>query len=161
MAKRAALLTAAALALTGLGTAGWAAWSSTSASHGEHLAGPTIAIQVIPPREPDLRPGLILPVGALRNGYHHDPDRLKGLAILDAPVESARLEWYEPLPDAASIIVTVPLETAPARRPAPTLDRNDYSFGFDAPQPDYAAEREARQSALPDAPPAVSDSVFY
>lgn len=157
MAKSAVFLTSAALALTGLGAAGWAAWNSTSAAHGDRRAGSTIAIEVVPPREPDLQAGPILPVGELRNGYRHDPERLKGLAA-DLPVESAWLEWYEPLPDPASIIMAAPLEPPPVRQPE--LDRNDYSFGFDAPQPDYAAEREARQSALSD-PPAVSDSVFY
>ncbi|AYG95735.1 hypothetical protein D8I30_11510 [Brevundimonas naejangsanensis] len=157
----AALLTAAALTLTGLGAAGWAAWNSTSAAHGERQAGPTIAIEVVPPREPNLRPGPILSVGELRNGYHHDPERLKGPAASDLPVESAWLEWYPPLPAPTSIIVAVPLEPPPARPPAPTLDRNDYNFGFDAPRPDYAAEREARQSALSKAPPAAPDSIFY
>lgn len=161
MAKSAVFLTAAALALTGLGAAGWA-WNSTSTAHRDHHSGSTIAIEVVPPREPDLPPSSILPVGDLQNGYHHDPARLKGLTAFDAPIESAWLEWYEPLPEPATIIMAVPLEPAPARRPAPTLDRNDYSFGFDAPQADYAAERTARQSALSDPPPAaVSDSLFY
>lgn len=161
MAKTAAILTVAALVLTGLGAGGWAAWNSTSAAHGDPQAGSTVAIEVVPPREPDLRPGPILPVGELRDGYRHDPERLKGPTPLDLPFESAWLEWYEPLPDPTTIVVTGPLEPAPIRRPATQLDRNDYSFGFDAPQPDYAAEREARQSALTDSAPVISDSVFY
>lgn len=161
MAKTAAILTIAALALTGLGAAGWAAWNSTSAAHGDPQAGSTVAIEVVPPPEPDLRPGPILPVGELRDEYRHDPERLKGPSPLDLPTESAWLEWYEPLPELTSIIVTVPLDPAPLSRRAPEMDRNDYSFGFDAPQPDYAAEREARQSALTDAAPVISDSIFY
>lgn len=161
MTKTAALLTFAALGLTALGSGGWAAWNSTSAAHGEPQPGSSVAIEVVPPREPELRPGPILPVGELRDEYRHDPDQLRGPSPMDLPVESAWLEWYEPLPEFPSIIVSVPMDPAPSRRRTPDMDRHDYSFGFDAPKPDYAAERDTRQSALARSAPVVSDSAFY
>ncbi|SJM53712.1 hypothetical protein FM111_04005 [Brevundimonas diminuta 3F5N] len=166
MNKSAIILASAALVLTGLGAAGWAAWNSTSAAHGGRASGSAVAIDVVPPVEPDLPVGSIMAVGELRGGYEHDPERLAALPGDDEPyVESA---WLELMPD----LPTPPTHDAPptiirptAPPPAPQLKQDDYGFGFDTPQPDYAAEREARQSALKDPPApdtrAASDSVFY
>jgi len=160
MNKSAVILASAALVLTGLGAAGWAAWNSTSAAHGGRASGPAVAIDVVPPVEPDLPIGSIMAVGELRDGYEHDPERLAALPGEDEPyVESAWLELtpdLPPLPEQA----TPPTIVRPSPpQPAPQLERDDYGFGFDTPQPDYAAEREARQSALDQ--PSASDSVFY
>lgn len=166
MNKSAVILASAALVLTGLGAAGWAAWNSTSAAHGGRASGSAVAIDVVPPVEPDLPVGSIMAVGELRDGYEHDPERLAALPGDDEPyVESA---WLELMPD----LPTLPTHDAPptiirptAPPPAPQLKQDDYGFGFDTPQPDYAAEREARQSALKDPPTpdtrVASDSVFY
>ena len=165
MNKSAVILASAALVLTGLGAAGWAAWNSTSAAHGGRASGYGVTVEVVPPVEPDLPPGSIMTVGELREGYEHDPERLAALPGDDAPyVESAWLELLPELPpppahDAPTII------RPRTPQPAPQLDQDDYGFGFDAPQPDYAAEREARQSALREPPSSearrASDSAFY
>src|SRR5690606_19766664 len=144
MAKRAVLLTAAALVLTGLGAAGWAAWNTTSAAHGDRQPSSTITIEVVPPTEPDLpSSGSVLAVGELQGGYEHDAERLAGLADeTEPPVEGAWLElWPDPAaPDDAEPPAFPPPPSSPPARPL--LDREDYSFGFDAPQPDYEAERQ-------------------
>lgn len=150
MARRAALLTAAALVLAGLGAAGWAAWNSTSAAHRDRLATSAITIEVVAPTEPDLpSPGSVLAVGELQGGYEHDADRLIGSADeAESYVESAWLELspeFETPDEAPSPPVVASLPPAAPPQAPSSLDREDYSFGFDAPQPDYEAERRARQ----------------
>lgn len=165
MNKSAVILASAALVLTGLGAVGWAAWNSTSAAHGGRASGPAVAIDVVPPVEPDLPIGSIMAVGELRDGYEHDPDRLAALPGEDEPyVESAWLELTPDLPPLPEQEAPPTIVRPSPAQPAPQLERDDYGFGFDAPQPDYVAEREARQSALNDPPSetrATSDSVFY
>jgi len=153
MSRSAVILASAALVLTGLGAAGWAAWNSTSAAHGEPVSDYGVTVEVVPPIEPDLPPGSIMAVGELRDGYEHDAERVAALSGDDEPyVESAWLE-LTPEPSRPPYYDT-PSDPGPplSSRPAPELERDDYGFGFDAPQPDYAAERAARQSALRDGP---------
>nr|WP_313416608.1 hypothetical protein [Brevundimonas diminuta] len=160
MNKSAVILASAALVLTGLGAAGWAAWNSTSAAHGGRASGSAVAIDVVPPVEPDLPVGSIMAVGELRDGYEHDPERLAALPGEDEPyVESAWLELTPDLPPLPEQVTPPTIVRPSPPQPAPQLERDDYGFGFDTPQPDYAAEREARQSALDQ--PSASDSVFY
>lgn len=162
MNKSAVILASAALVLIGLGAAGWAAWNSTSAAHRTRASGPAVAIDVVPPVEPDLPAGSIMAVGELRDGYEHDPERLIGPDADQAYVESA---WFELSPDvSAPSDIHVSLAAPPASsQSAPQLEQDDYSFGFDTPRPDYVAEREARRSGRKDPPPSrsASDSVFY
>ncbi|MEN5114380.1 hypothetical protein ABE453_10175 [Brevundimonas diminuta] len=163
MNRNAVILASAALVLMGLVAAGWAAWNSTSVAHGGRGSGPAVAIEVVPPVEPDLPVGSIMAVGELRDGYDHDPDRLAGVPGDDEPyVESAWLE-LTPDPPPPEQETTPPLIRLSPPQPAPQLEGDDYGFGFDVPQPDYAAEREARQSALrePLETRRASDSVFY
>ncbi|WP_225212213.1 hypothetical protein [Brevundimonas guildfordensis] len=166
MTRSAVILTAAALALTSLGAASWAAWNSTSAAHGELISGASVAIAVVPPVEPDLPPGSIMTVGELRDGYEHDPERLVPMTGDAEPYfESAWLELMpEPtLPPASYGALSGSVDMA--SRPAPELARDDYGFGFDTPQPDYAAERAARQSALQERPQPqnspAAEEMFY
>lgn len=149
MNRNALSLACAALVLTGLGAAGWAAWSSTSSAHRARAAGPAVAIDLVPPVEPDLPPGSIMAVGELRDGYEHDPERLARPLDEEPYVESAWLELTPdpPPPGQSDAPLTI------IRPAAPRLEREDYGFGFDTPQPDYAAERQARQSAFKDPPP--------
>ena len=160
MNRNALSLACAALILTGLGAAGWAAWSSTSSAHRARAAGPAVAIDLVPPVEPDLPAGSIMAVGELRDGYEHDPERLARPVDEEPYVESAWLELTPdpPPPQPADEPLTI------ARPAAPELGQDDYGFGFDTAQPDYAAEREARQSALRDSPPSrrtASDDPAY
>lgn len=149
MKKRTAILASAALVLTGLGAAGWAIWNSTSIAHREKASGYGVTVEVVPPVEPDLPAGSIMTVGELRDGYEHDPDRL---APPEDPDESAtESAWLELTPashvDEAETPRVPPVATL-TEPPRPHLERDDYGFGFDAPRPDYQAERRARISAL-------------
>lgn len=166
MSRSAVILASAALVLTGLGAAGWAAWNSTSAAHGGRGSGHGVTVEVVPPIEPDLPPGSIMTVGELRDGYEHDAERVAASPGDDEPyVESA---WLELTPEPSQPpYYDTPSEPGPplSSRPAPELERDDYGFGFDAPQPDYAAERAARQSALQERPPRqnrpAAEEIFY
>ncbi|MGX1802952.1 hypothetical protein ACWIDJ_11520 [Brevundimonas naejangsanensis] len=153
MSRSAVIMASAALVLTGLGAAGWAVWNSTSAAHGGRVSDYDVTVEVVPPVEPDLPPGSIMTVGELRDGYEHDAERVAAPPRDDEPyVESA---WLELTPEPSQPpYYDTPSDPGPplSSRPAPELERDDYSFGFDAPQPDYAAERAARQSALQERP---------
>ena len=152
MSRNAVILACAALVLTGLGAAGWAVWNSTSAAHGGRDSGHGVTVEVVPPVEPDLPPGSIMAVGELRDGYEHDAARVAAPPGDDEPyVESA---WLELTPEPPPPYYDAPLDTGSplSSRPAPELERDDYGFGFDTPQPDYAAERAARQSTLQERP---------
>ncbi|MEN5051224.1 hypothetical protein [Brevundimonas naejangsanensis] len=166
MSRSAVILASVALVLTGLGAAGWAVWNSTSAAHGGRVPGYGVTVEVVPPVEPDLPPGSIMTVGELRDGYEHDAERVAAPPRDDEPyVESA---WLELTPEPSQPpYYDTPSDPGPPRssRPAPELERDDYSFGFDAPQPDYAAERAARQSALQERPQRhnrpAAEEMFY
>lgn len=148
MNTRTAILASAALILTGLGAAGWAMWNSTSAAHGGRASGYGVTVEVVPPVEPDLPAGSILTVGELRDGYEHDPERL---APLNDPDESAiDSAWVELTPALADEAVAQPAPPVVTMVPPsrPELVPDDYGFGFDAPRPDYQAERQARLSTL-------------
>lgn len=166
MSRSAVILASAALVLTGLGAAGWAVWNSTSAAHGGRVSDSGVTVEVVPPIEPDLPPGSIMAVGELRDGYEHDAERVAAPSGEDAPyVESAWLE-LTPEPSQPPYYDTPSEPAAPLlSRPAPELARDDYGFGFDTPQPDYAAERAARQSALQERPPSqarpAAEEMFY
>ncbi|WP_415287225.1 hypothetical protein RSD66_08000 [Brevundimonas sp. S1H14] len=166
MSRSAVILASAALVLTGLGAAGWAVWNSTSAAHGGRAPGYGVTVEVVPPVEPDLPPGSIMTVGELRDGYEHDAERVAPPPRDDEPYgESA---WLELTPEPSQPpYYDTPSDPGPPRssRPAPELERDDYGFGFDAPQPDYAAERAARQSALQERPQRhnrpAAEEMFY
>ncbi len=167
MSRSAVILASAALVLTGLGAAaGWAVWNSTSAAHGEGAPDSGVTVEVVPPIEPDLPPGSIMAVGELRDGYEHDAERVAALPSEDAPyVESAWLE-LTPEPSQPPYYDTLADHGPPlSSRPAPELAPDDYGFGFDTPQPDYAAERAARQSALRERPQPqnrpAAEEMFY
>lgn len=145
MNKRTTILASATLVLIGLGAAGWAMWNSTSAAHGGRASRYGVTVEVVPPIEPDLPPGSIMAVGDLRDGYEHDPERLAPLEDPDeSPVETAWLE-LAPADQGSSLAPPVVTMETP---PRPSLEGDDYGFGFDAPRPDYHAERQARISSL-------------
>lgn len=159
MARHAVLLTVVALILAGLGAAGWSAWKTTSAAQGRRPSSSTITLEVVPPTEPDLpSTGSVLAVGELQDGYEHDPERLAGSTEDPEPgVENA---WLELRPEAAApddvepSALMAPSVASPSQA-VPHLDSEDYSFGFDAPQPDHEAGRRARQSVT------QQDSLVY
>lgn len=152
------LLTTAALILVGLGAAGWAVWNSTSTAHGDRSDGRRIAVDVVAPHEPDLIPGPVLSVGDLRDGYEHDPERLEPPAPLDDPyLETPALEsaWLEPEPAPTP---NDPESLTLERRPPPRLEEGDYSFGFDAPEPDATQPAPVER---PRPPRSRDDAIFY
>lgn len=128
------LLASLALGLTAAGAGGWAAWNSTALAHRDADAG-TMTVAVVAPQEPEPRPGGIMTVGELRNGYVHDPGRLDPPAVLDADdvyLDDAWLQPEAPLgppPDDAFAPAWTPPVATPVR-----LEPHDYSFGFDAPR---------------------------
>ncbi len=131
------VLTGLALSLAVVGAGGWAAWNSTASAHQNPREG-TLQIEVVAPREPELPQRAILAVGALRDGYVHDADRLQPPAILDAEygayVEAA---WTEPEPLAEPMERDDRLVWTSLRPVAPPrLEPDDYSFGFDQPLPE-------------------------
>lgn len=117
------------------------------------IDSPLIQIRLVPPVEPEVEPGAVMEVGDLRDDF----DRA---ALIRAEEEAANaytaayvegddygpvVEAYAP-PRPAMVILPAP----PPRR---EIDlRRDYvgsptAYGFDAPRPDYAAERRAAYEA--------------
>jgi len=107
-----------------------------------------MAVEVVAPVEPAVAPGGTMEVGDLVDGYTHVPiqPQSQGEDAYDAGYQTA---WVEPLPplpepgvwrsDGAVVTPT---------QPQPEVIRSGGRFGFDAPGPDYAAERRARQERL-------------
>lgn len=113
----------------------------------ENGASPHLRIALVAPREPTPTPGPVMPVGALRDDYVHDPAALNPAASPDVWLQVA---WIEPpgdLPAPTAVTFDAP-PSSPADSEPITLDPGDRSFGFNAPRPDYAAERESRRARL-------------
>lgn len=112
------------------------------------LGGDRMQVEVVAPVERLVEPGGILEVGELVDGYSHAAiqPRAEGPDVYDAENQTA---WIEPAPPPMPIAaspwsdggtVVQPTESPPELR--------EGNFGFDAPGPDYAAERRARQDRL-------------
>lgn len=106
---------------------------------------PNVSIDVVAAREPVPEPGGVMDVGDLANGYTHQ--------VYGPPPAVYRLPQDiagdEAPPRVAPRRVERPAETAPEPAPPPVnAERRErpgrWSFGFDAPGPDYAAERRER-----------------
>ena len=108
------------------------------------VRGPAVSIAVVAPREPVPEPGGVMDVGELADGYTHrayarpvDVRALPDYGYDDAPPPPP-----EPRRDERPRIM------APEPAPAPVIvERREprrWSFGFDQPRPDYAAERRER-----------------
>lgn len=120
------------------------------ASAGGVLGGEQMQVEVVTPVEPEVQPGETMDVGALVDGYTHValPAQATGDEVHVADYETP---WVEPLPPVreASRVAwrgDVVESEAPARVEVTRSDGG--RFGFDAPEPDYAAERRARQERL-------------
>ncbi|MDP2765616.1 MAG: hypothetical protein Q8O54_12360 [Brevundimonas sp.] len=104
--------------------------------------GPNVSIDVVAAREPVPAPGGVMDVGNLANGYSHQV-YAQPPAVYRLPRDIA---GDEGLPRVAPRRVERPPETAPQPPPPPVIAERPgrWSFGFDAPGPDYAAERRER-----------------
>jgi len=138
---KAATATIAALGLAALLAGGWMLWRSTSAAHGPTPNGPSISVDVVAPVEPELVAGPMLAVGALSDGYEHDPERMSPpipYASDEAALDSAWIEATSPLPPPSVVVIETPA-SAPMPRIV-RLEPDDYSFGFDRPLPEAVAK---------------------
>lgn len=145
----------AAVAILGLGAAGAAGLpggGGAVASMGEGLR-----IEVVQPPAPEIEPGSRMDVGELVDGYRH--------VSFERPDFRDRFEefyadaWLEPLPPLPDPPrwrrETRPAEHPPAElrptSPQPSMEersRPANPYGFDAPSPDYHAERRARRERM-------------
>ncbi len=127
------------------------------------LDGDRMQIQVVAPTEPEITPGAVMEVGELVDGFEYVPP---------APPEAEPALWapsddeFDPpasLPsgrksDFEDARIDAPAPPEPPRRERVT-DGLARWFGFDAPERDYRAEREARR-ARREAPEQARDDRF-
>jgi hypothetical protein len=104
-------------------------------------------IAVVAPTERSVAAGGPMDVGELVDGYEHVPipARTSEMDTYDPGYETA---WLEPLPTSPrlrSAQEAYAVQPAVAAAPA---GQGGSRFGFDAPGPDYAAERSARRERL-------------
>lgn len=129
--------------------------------------GRTLNIAVVAPVEPVVEPGGTMDVGQLNDSFDRavlervaEPpmdDTLPPPAwIGDASLGDAVPRMPMPTPVSDTRVVEVPLSAGGTT--ADPLADGSRAFGFDAPRPDYAAERRLRWSRL-DAAPAESATV--
>lgn len=113
------------------------------------LAGDRIQIQVVTPPEPTVTPGAIMEVGDLVDGFEGvpSPPPTAELAVYESWDPDAEKPDRSALPKARreEVVIHVPPQPEPTER-----NRRDGRagrwFGFDSPEPDYRAEREARRA---------------
>ena len=109
--------------------------------------GGMMQVEVVAPVETEVEPGGTMEVGELVDGYTH--------VAIAAPVSEAdrydpehQTAWIEPEPSEPRPSIRV-WTSAPPSPPTPVPPEGRAgSYGFDAPGPDYAAERRARQERL-------------
>ena len=136
-------------------TLGGFALTNRGSADAEATSGPALNIAVVPPVERDFQPGDVMDVGALNNGF--DGRMPEAVA---APSDNTDYDAEQPAyveDDWRADEREAPRYDDRARyeEPAPRQDdrRDDYqprplAFGFDAPRPDWRAEREARRAAM-------------
>ncbi len=137
----------AAVAVVGAGAAavGAVARPGPQAVHD----GEQLRIQVVVPPEPEIMPGSVMEVGHLVDGFEYKPPP-RPVALSDTYAsydEDFETPESRPAPKryAGEAVIH-----APPQPEEPTTDRRDRRvsrwFGFDAPERDYRAEREARRA---------------
>lgn len=142
-----------AIAAAAAVVAGGVAVVSTFALPGPQpvLAAERLQIQVVPPVEPAVRPGAVMEVGNLVDGFV--PVR-PSLSVIETGVDrpwDTYVETSEPPWGTKQAVGRTTLD-APPQPGEPTVGprggRVSRWFGFDAPERDYRAEREARRARL-------------
>lgn len=114
------------------------------------LDGDRLHIQVVAPVEPEITPGSVMDVGDLVDGFEYTPPpRPEPEPALYAPWEEEEREIRdsrsEPKRYAEEAVVRPPPRPEPPRE-SWRDSRAGRWFGFDAPDRDYRAEREARRA---------------
>lgn len=110
-----------------------------------------LRIQVVTPPEPEIRPGSVMEVGHLVDGFVYTPPP-RATREFDPYAEYD--EGFDPPSEPRRRKPSVREDDGYARteRGPPPEDRRDgwaaRLFGFDAPEPDYEAEREARRERM-------------
>ncbi|TPW05441.1 MAG: hypothetical protein FD125_722 [bacterium] len=113
------------------------------------LDGEQMKIQVVAPVEPEITPGSVMEVGDLVEGFEY---RRPTPAVIEA-------DDYAPWDEESEVPTPRPASRrnddyamAPAPPPDTRVDQRDTRadrwFGFDAPDRDYRAEREARRARM-------------
>lgn len=119
------------------------------------LDGERMTIQVVAPVEPEVAPGSVMEVGDLVEGFEY---RRPPPAMIETADYGSREEAFEaPAPrpvsrrddDDGGGYAPPPADTPVERPREDRRDRRaDRWFGFDAPDRDYRAEREARRARI-------------
>lgn len=146
------LAAAAAVAVIAVGVAGVRAVALPGPQ--PLLDGARMQIEVVDPVEPEINPGSVMDVGELVDGFEYTPPPPPRRVVEPVAYASYDDDFEPPKrrPKSAAyneqpIIHAPPQPEARAGdRRGPRDDRVDRWFGFDAPERDYRAEREARRA---------------
>lgn len=114
------------------------------------IDGERLQIQVVAPVEPVVTPGPVMDVGHLIDGPVSIPSpQLAVEPLQDAYYEDEPVELRKPRSGPKRYVEEAVVHAPPQPEPPDAGRRDsraDRRFGFDAPQPDYRAEREARRA---------------
>ena len=140
----------AAAVTGGLGLLGAGGLWLASGDRSPGFGGDGLAIAVVAPVEPVPVAGPRMDVGEVVDGYEHHPFVQPAAFESDTAWLPPEEDAYAPLPapDYRPTRVEVPLEPAPPE-PAPEPEARRpgrWSFGFERPLPDFAAERRERRA---------------
>ena len=106
-----------------------------------------LSVALVTPPDPELVPGGVMEVGDLVDGYEHRP--LPPMEpVLDAAYVENDPNW--PAPEASDYgpVYVSNQSDRVQTRVVETTSSTGSQFGFDDPQPDYAAERQARRERM-------------
>lgn len=148
------------VALAVVGCIGAGAFTLGGSETGRAL-GRTLSIAVVAPVEPEVDPGGTMEVGALSDGF----DRAALDRVAEAPMDDTlpppawigdeSLGDRMPMPTPVSATLVADAGLAQGGTTGDPLADGSRAFGFDAPRPDYAAERALRWSRME---PAAAES---
>lgn len=122
--------------------------------------GPPVSIAVVAPAEPNVEPGERMDVGVLSNGFDGRPPQSPPVDDADLDVHAEPPAYIEddrgsrpPMPAPMAHPDKPPVDLPPRREMSSGRDRMEidqsrpHAFGFDQSQPDWRAERRAREAA--------------
>lgn len=144
------LATAAVVAAIGLGVAGLRAVPLPEAE--PILEDERIRVEVVDPVEPNIAPGAVMDVGDLVDGFVFTPPPRPAAELAVRVSHEEDFEYPAPrsVPReyAEQVIIQAPPQPE-TRAHVPRVSRDERAgrwFGFDAPDRDYRAERDARRA---------------